>query len=92
VKPVVSMSHLEDLNVGIEYEKELYYRMEILRSEMEQLYTDVERLTAECDRLRDALKNLIEAADHVGSSIYDWERMLPQYIEEGFAALQGDGK
>jgi len=51
---------------------------------------EIVRLRAERDRLRDALKNLIEAADHVGSSIYDWERLLPRYIEEGFAALKGD--
>jgi predicted nuclease with TOPRIM domain len=40
--------------MSIEYTKELYHRMETLRSEMEGLYEEIDKLRAENDRLRDA--------------------------------------
>ena len=39
-------------------------------------------------RLRQALRNLIQAADHIDSQVYDWQRLLPRFIEDGRKALK----
>ena len=39
-------------------------------------------------KLRTALYNLLVAADHVGSTVFDWERVLPQSTDEARLALK----
>ena len=42
---------------------------------------DLLNLENENKKLKESLKGLVEVADHIGSTVYDWERILPEQID-----------
>ena len=65
---------------------------ELERLRNKPTYRIRQELQEKVDQLQEALRNLIQASDHVGSNIYDWQKLLPRFIEEGRAALKERGE